>query len=125
MFGAYPAAFKLNFSLSDGFQSSYGHVFRDPWFFFTHPVYISTSNMYFQQSGEPETQVRNNVSELCPLFATRNILVRKEVEAFPLDSLVADCGGILGLFLGFNFLMVWEWLLNGIIAILNRFNICR
>ena len=86
---------------------------------------ISTSNMYFQQSGEPETQVRNNVSELSPLFATRNILVRKEVEAFPLDSLVADCGGILGLFLGFNFLMVWEWLLNVIIALLNRFNICR
>ena len=79
--------------------------------------------MYLKQSGDPETQVRNNVSELCPLFATGNILVRKEVEAFPLDSLVADCGGILGLFLRFNFLMVWEWLLNGSIALLNRFNV--
>ena len=42
-FGAYPAAFNTPiFSFSDGFQSSYGHVSRDPCFFFTHPVYIGT-----------------------------------------------------------------------------------
>ena len=42
------------------------------------------------------------------MFSVEKILVRKEVEAFPLISLVADCGGILGLFLGFNFLGIWE-----------------
>ena len=46
------------------------------------------------------------------MFTSENILVRKEVEAFPLESLVADCGGILGLFLGFNFLMIWEWIMD-------------
>ena len=37
--------------------------------------------------------------------------VLKEEEAYPLLSLVADCGGILGLFIGFNFLMVWDWII--------------
>ena len=46
------------------------------------------------------------------MFTTEKVLVRKEVEAFPLVSLVADCGGILGLFLGFNFFMIWEWIMD-------------
>ena len=44
----------------------------------------------------------------------------KEVEAFPFVSLVADCGGLLGLFLGFNFLMVWGWLLACGEAVMQR-----
>ena len=63
-----------------------------------------------------------NGTELFAVFSTQNILVRREVLAFPTDSLVADCGGILGLFLGFNFLMVWEWMLNGFFVLYNRFN---
>ena len=51
-------------------------------------------------------------SSLRPMFSVEKILVRKEVEAFPLISLVADCGCILGLFLGFNFLMIWEWIMD-------------
>ena len=46
------------------------------------------------------------------MYASDNILVRKEEIAFPLDSLVADIGGILGLFLGFNFLMIWELMMD-------------
>ena len=46
------------------------------------------------------------------MFTNEKILIRKEVEAFPFISLVADCGGILGLFLGFNFLMIWEWIMD-------------
>ena len=45
------------------------------------------------------------------MFSSDTILVRKEEEAFPFASLVADCGGILGLFVGFNFLMIWEWIM--------------
>ena len=37
--------------------------------------------------------------------------VLKEEEAYSFLSLVADCGGILGLFIGFNFLMVWDWII--------------
>ena len=45
---------------------------------------------------------------LVPRFATASVQVLTEVEAFSFGSLVADCGGVLGLFLGFNFLMIWD-----------------
>ena len=47
-----------------------------------------------------------------PIFASGTIQVHKEEEAFPFISLVADCGGILGLFIGFNFLMIWDWIIK-------------
>ena len=37
------------------------------------------------------------------------VQVSKEEEAYPIRSLVADVGGILGLFIGFNFLMIFDW----------------
>ena len=43
-------------------------------------------------------------------FTSNSILVQKEVDAFSFGSLVADCGGVLGLFIGFNFLMIWDWM---------------
>ena len=33
---------------------------------------------------------------------------RKEQLIYPLTSLVAEFGGILGLFLGFSFMVIWE-----------------
>ena len=51
------------------------------------------------------------------MFSSDTILVRKEEEAFPFASLVADCGGILGLFVGFNFLMIWEWMMDLLLII--------
>ena len=47
---------------------------------------------------------------LRPSFTSDKILVLKEVEAYPILSLVADVGGVLGLFIGFNFLMLWDWI---------------
>ena len=44
------------------------------------------------------------------MFATASVQVLREDEAFSIGSLVADIGGVLGLFVGFNFLMVWDWL---------------
>ena len=44
------------------------------------------------------------------LFESDNIEIEKEVEAFPFVSLVADVGGVLGLFLGFNILMIWDFI---------------
>ena len=40
--------------------------------------------------------------------------IHTEEKAYPLLSLVADVGGVLGLFIGFNFLMVWNWIVWGI-----------
>ena len=50
-------------------------------------------------------------TELRIAFASDTVLVKKEEEAFSFVSLVADCGGVLGLFIGFNFLMVWDWII--------------
>ena len=38
------------------------------------------------------------------------VRVLREQEAYPILSLVADIGGILGLFIGFNFLMIFDWI---------------
>ena len=42
------------------------------------------------------------------MFASSTVLVEKDEIEFTFDDLVADCGGVLGLFIGFNFLMVWD-----------------
>ena len=39
-------------------------------------------------------------------------MVEKEEKTFPFQSFVAECGGCLGLFLGFSFLLVWDGLLE-------------
>ena len=43
-----------------------------------------------------------------------SVEVLTEEEAYPLISLVADVGGVLGLFIGFNFLMIWDWIVMGL-----------
>ena len=51
---------------------------------------------------------------MIPVFeATVEVLT--EQEAYPILSFVADVGGILGLFIGFNFLMVWGMILKCVI----------
>ena len=52
---------------------------------------------------------RDNTTTVVPVFESKSEILT-EKEAYPLLSLVADIGGILRLFLGFNFLMVWGWL---------------
>ena len=42
------------------------------------------------------------------LVLNPTVEVLREQEAYPILSLVADIGGILGLFIGFNFLMIWD-----------------
>ena len=48
-----------------------------------------------------------NTTIFSVILTSSTIRVESEVEAFPFESLVADCGGVLGLFIGFNFLMIW------------------
>ena len=40
------------------------------------------------------------------------VLVEKEELVYPMSSLIADCGGIMGLFVGFNFIMIWKLLIS-------------
>ena len=42
------------------------------------------------------------------MFGSNTVTVLREEEAYSLLSLVSDCGGLLGLFIGFNFLIFWD-----------------
>ena len=79
------------------------------------------NNENFQEVGKVERFVQNT-SDLIPLFVSDNILVLREEEAFSFGSLVADCGGVLGLFVGFNFLMVWGLMWKSALFVINKVN---
>ena len=50
------------------------------------------------------------------------VRVLREQEAYPILSLVADIGGILGLFIGFNFLMIFDWIVLPFKRLIDFFN---
>ena len=60
---------------------------------------------------EDPTVIPNDGTVLALTFASPTIEVLKEAEAYPFLSLVADCGGVLGLFIGFNFMIIWDWVI--------------
>ena len=41
-------------------------------------------------------------------MASKTITRKKEVWIYPIESLISEFGGALGLFLGFSFLMIWD-----------------
>ena len=49
-----------------------------------------------------------NYTTLIMTMASKKILVEREIESYSFLSFVADCGGLLGLFIGFNFLMIFD-----------------
>ena len=59
---------------------------------------------------EPYTWSYWNLSEtqLWITFASTKLTVEKEIESYSKIDFVADCGGLLGLFIGFNFVMIWD-----------------
>ena len=64
-------------------------------------------------SKEVPLEITNGQGMILPaMFSSFEVLT--EEEAYPLLSLVADVGGVLGLFVGFNFLMVWDWIVMGL-----------
>ena len=71
---------------------------------------------YQQAVGDPII-TPTGITVLLQSFASDSVIVQREVEAFSFQSLVADCGGVLGLFIGFNFLLFWDsmiWILKRI-----------
>ena len=61
--------------------------------------------------------IPNGFTQLAFTFSSDLIEIMREEEAYPFLSLVADCGGVLGLFIGFNFITIWDWTL----IVLTRF----
>ena len=55
-----------------------------------------------------------------PMFTSDSVLVMREQWAFSFGALVADCGGVLGLFIGFNFLMVCDWIVSVVSSLVRR-----
>ena len=50
----------------------------------------------------------SNGPSLKIMFGSKNVLEETEQEMFPFGAFVAECGGCLGLFLGFSFLMFYD-----------------
>ena len=69
---------------------------------------------------EVPVEITGNKSSLMPYFQTNIVEVQREELAYPTISLVADVGGVLGLFIGFNFLMIWDWIVWGVKKILHK-----
>ena len=65
---------------------------------------------------------RDNKTKIMPYFTSKSVKVLREEEAYPFGSLVADVGGVLGLFIGFNFLMIWDLIVWGIKKLLRKNN---
>ena len=51
---------------------------------------------------------KQNISGIRVLFSGQTIFIEREELAYPFITLLADFGGVLGLFIGFNFLMIWD-----------------
>ena len=49
-----------------------------------------------------------NLTRIRIMLSSQTIFIRREEWAYPFTSLLADFGGVLGLFIGFNFLMIWD-----------------
>ena len=43
-------------------------------------------------------------------FDSHTLLTEQEEWAYSFASLVADLGGLLGLFVGFNFMLLWDFI---------------
>ena len=60
--------------------------------------------------AEPKDISYFNASLVCLVLASATVTKSTEVLRYPLESLVAEFGGALGMFLGFSFMICWDWL---------------
>ena len=49
-------------------------------------------------------------TEVWFMYGSGNVLIKKDEETYPLPSFIAEFGGCLGLFVGFSFIMVFDFL---------------
>ena len=64
-----------------------------------------------------------NTTELNLRYTSASIEVQKEEYAYSFLTLVSDIGGVLGMFIGFNFLMIWDWTCIALTRSLTHFKI--
>ena len=68
------------------------------------------------------TVVPGNWTQMLLMYESDSIEVYKEEEAYSFLSMVADCGGLLGLFIGFNFLMIWDGMVFSLTSLNHMIN---
>ena len=70
-----------------------------------------------QLADDPLRTVAHIQTNITIMFSSSSVMIEKEEKAFSFGSFVADVGGVLGLFIGFSFINLWE----SLIVWLNRF----
>ena len=63
----------------------------------------------------PEDQI-----VFCLWAVSQNTLIEEEVLVYSFESLIAELGGSLGLFLGFSFMTIWDGLKNALIWMMRQ-----
>ena len=53
-------------------------------------------------------------------LVTTDIRVETQALVYPFTSLVSNFGGALGLFLGFSFFMLWDWVLSFFLVVYKK-----
>ena len=66
--------------------------------------------LFVQLAGDPlMVPIKgSNTTKVSIRFASPTMTTEQEEMAYSFQTLIADFGGILGLFVGFNFLMIWD-----------------
>ena len=68
--------------------------------------------VFVKLAGDPLiVPTKDSKSIISIRFASPTITTEQEEMAYSFQTLIADFGGLLGLFVGFNFLMIWDCLL--------------
>ena len=70
-----------------------------------HAILLKIIQLETMRMPAPQTTV-------AIMYENSIVHVEKEELAYPMSSLIADCGGIMGLFVGFNFIMIWKLLIS-------------
>ena len=68
--------------------------------------------MFNQITEEPMALTQEesrSESRIFLAFTSLKVMVNKQMWSYSTSSFVADYGGLLGLFVGFNFLMIWDF----------------
>ena len=74
--------------------------------------------MEYQQQGLPYEH--GDTFGLGIIFATTEVMLQQEILVYPLLSFIAECGGALGLFLGFSLNMLGHFSIWIFKAVLNK-----
>ena len=68
----------------------------------------------YQLADNPIFTQAPNLTTVYIMLSSSSVILEKEEKAFSFQSLVADVGGVLGLFIGFSFLGLSEFAISWI-----------